>query len=442
LKAKYVPASYIFSFPADMCQGIDPEQYAYAYLLTAARFLGYASNPLSVWYLYSASKELKALILEVNNTFDERRIYFLKPSFSDLSTNRLSKPTRYTGTWSKDFYVSVFNSRAGSYSLAAYDPFFPHMSGAGPINTTVTLSSPEGRAKLIARIYSAGDALDPAAMSVWQKTVFLASWWWVGLATFPRTIKEALVILFRRKLPWVFRPEPRKATIARHADATELCIETLFRSYLRSVVENSDESLKVRYIPAGLLDVSEEVMISPSAQLAQGNVHDLEIRVLTPIFYSRVVQYPDFLDGILSEHHGSSTISLSSTKLLSKLEFQNNHHSHSRLSDFWEILSLKVIFTLRRRPPPIICLDEPKTPPGPPLPTGKYYPNPHPQAASTSLDAFIRSHSPPTARKEYTARLLKLLVTQHIAFGWVEILDLEIFVVRSVVLWIVAGCVF
>ena len=82
--------------------------------MTAARFLGYASNPLSVWYLYSSSKELTALILEVNNTFDERRIYFLTPNVqiaagNDSSNGELLKP-RYTGTWAKDFYVAPASS--------------------------------------------------------------------------------------------------------------------------------------------------------------------------------------------------------------------------------------------------------------------------------------------------------------------------------------------
>ncbi len=302
---------------------------------------------------------------------------------------------------------------------------------------TVTLSSPEGHAMLIARIYSAGKAVDPTSMSVWQKTQFLASWWWVGLATFPRTVKEAVVILFRRKLPWVFRPEPRKETIARRADATEVCIESLFRSYLRDMVENSEKSLRVRYIPAGLLGISEEVMMSSSAQLAQGEVDELEIRVLTPIFYSRVVHYPDFLDGILSEYHESSTVWLSNTDLLSKLEFEKEGRSSSGVS---ETISFKIIHSLRRRPAPIICLYEPKDlPQCKALPKGKA---PIPVSKSTGLDAFTLTHSSPVERREYTRRILKLLFTDHIAFGWAEILDLEIFVARSLALWIIARSVF
>jgi Protein of unknown function (DUF1365) len=428
-------------FSTDMIQGIDPSQYAHAYLVTAARFLGYASNPLSVWYLYSSSKELSALILEVNNTFDERRIYFVEPDLKvDLNSflySEFSKP-RYTGTWAKDFYVSVFNTRAGSYSLAAYDPFFPHLSTPGTINSTVTLSSSEGKAKLIARIYSVDSPIDPATMSVWQKTQFLANWWWVGLATFPRTVQQAIIILFRKKLPWVFRPEPRGSTIARHADETEQFIESIFRHYLRELVENSHDACRIRYIPAGLHDISPEVIMSSSAQLAEREVDELEIRVLTPIFFSRVIQYPDLLDGIISEHHESSTISISCTSRLSKLEWVGQECSPL---DFRERIAFKLISTLRTRPTPIICLDEPKTTPTPTIPTGKGKELGQGEG-STSLDHFVRTHLTATARKEYVSRLLRLLITEHIALGWSEILELEVFIVRSLVLWFVASTVF
>jgi DUF1365 family protein len=103
--------------------------------------LGYASNPVSIWNLYSPSKELKAIILEVNNTFDERHNYFVKPETVPSQSPNPGVPPKLVNTWPKDFYVSVFNTRTGNYSLSATDPFFPNMSGSGTINTTVTLKS-------------------------------------------------------------------------------------------------------------------------------------------------------------------------------------------------------------------------------------------------------------------------------------------------------------
>ena len=59
-------------------QGVTDRDYSFAYLITAPKFLGYNFNPVSFWYLYDSDVVLRYMILEVNNTFDERRMYLLK----------------------------------------------------------------------------------------------------------------------------------------------------------------------------------------------------------------------------------------------------------------------------------------------------------------------------------------------------------------------------
>ncbi|WAC71739.1 DUF1365 family protein [Roseateles sp. SL47] len=44
-------------------------------LLTLPRLLGYAFNPLTVWFSHAPSGELQAIIYEVNNTFGQRHSY-------------------------------------------------------------------------------------------------------------------------------------------------------------------------------------------------------------------------------------------------------------------------------------------------------------------------------------------------------------------------------
>ena len=195
-------------------------------------FLGYAFNPVSFWYLYSNEMQLKAMVLEVNNTFDERRMYLLKgtsrpeaeasaiqeATAGDETGMKPSEPRytgRFTDAWVKDFHVSPFNSRKGSYALSAYDPFLLGQSRPSPINNTITLSSSKDHPKLIARIFSTGPAIDPSEMSLWSKLRFIASWWWVGFVTFPRIVREAGKLFFRRKLHVWFRPEVLKDSIGR-----------------------------------------------------------------------------------------------------------------------------------------------------------------------------------------------------------------------------------
>jgi len=59
-------------------QGVRLEQYSHALLVTALRFLGFSFNPVSFWYLYNEANLLEAMVGEVNNTFDERRMYFME----------------------------------------------------------------------------------------------------------------------------------------------------------------------------------------------------------------------------------------------------------------------------------------------------------------------------------------------------------------------------
>jgi hypothetical protein len=61
-----------------LSQSVAPERFLYAYLVTAPGFLGFFFSPLSFWYLYDGNRSLAAMILEVNSTFDERRMYFME----------------------------------------------------------------------------------------------------------------------------------------------------------------------------------------------------------------------------------------------------------------------------------------------------------------------------------------------------------------------------
>ena len=142
------------------------------------------------------------MVLEVNNTFDERRPYFVERDFEEeskhLADKKLAEPPRakVKRSFAKDFHVSPFSSRKGGYSLLARDPLGPEMEGFRGIDVTINLASSKGHPKLVARLFSESEAVDPANMSLWKKTSFLSAWFWVGFVTFPRIVKEAAVSLF------------------------------------------------------------------------------------------------------------------------------------------------------------------------------------------------------------------------------------------------------
>ncbi|KAJ6440213.1 L-aminoadipate-semialdehyde dehydrogenase [Purpureocillium lavendulum] len=293
-------------------EGLAPTDFPRAFLVTAPRFMGYHFNPVSLWYLYSPDKTLAAIILEVNNTYDERRPYLI---LRDAATREsASGRTRIQGSPVKDFYVSPFNARTGYYSVLTSDPLGSGSNRPLGLDITITLMSSKGRPKLVARLFSDGPAVDPFALGPLSKMVFLAKWSWVGFATVPRIVKEATTLLFRQKLHLRDKPEPLVATLGRHPTPIEESLEMCFRSYLSFLVDRSAKPVEVKYFASGLLTATEKTF-TPLRSKGLDSDHVLEIRVLSPSFYSRFIRYPRSLDAMLAELQERQTISITWLRL-------------------------------------------------------------------------------------------------------------------------------
>ncbi|KAI6315813.1 hypothetical protein MCOR34_004520 [Pyricularia oryzae] len=424
-------------------QGVKPELYPFAYLVTAAKFLGYHFNPVSFWYLYDSNKVFSAMILEVNNTFGERRMYFLLPSepraISNIDANGAAdaaaealtqKPTRFTQTWPKDFHVSPFNSRKGSYSVSAKDFLGPNMQGPGHVDVNIVLKSSKGHGKLVARIFSEGNTIDPVSLGAWQRLGFLARWWWVGFVTFPRIVKEAGRLFFQRKLHVWYRPEPLKDSIGRMADETERRLEAVFRFYLKyHVVAKADSALAVRYYASGTEDGAGDLMVSDVAQ-RQGHWGDEEItfKVLTPAFYSRFVGYAHDLEAFFCELRDSETIWVSKPELLPKLALKAPSPT-LQASSFMDFVSFRVIQILRRRPERIER----------PLTSSQTTDTNNGQIKSGDLrgfrispmDAYVLSSEDTMSKESYRSTVLRLFLADRMAFGIMPLYDTLLFALRA-----------
>ena len=182
------------------------------------------------------------MILEVNNTFDERRMYFLgrahdSNEIAGQEDIEESSP-RFTFLWKKDFHVSPFNDRDGSYSVSAVDV------RSGIVDVTIVLRNDTEKAKIIARDFSTesglktaadssrsksevGEGIDPVTMSIFKQVKFLLSWSWVGFSTNPRILREAR-ILWVKKLKVFYRPEPKLGTFGRSESPEEVVLEAAF----------------------------------------------------------------------------------------------------------------------------------------------------------------------------------------------------------------------
>lgn len=410
-------------------------------------------------------------MLEVNNTFDERHNYFLEPAVKSPS----SSTSRYTGTWPKDFYVSVFNSRTGAYSLSAIDPLaavlrpseetdtISSIKGKAFIDSTITLSLPQPSTKpmLIARVYSSSPPMDPSTMTIFQKTRFLLTWSWVGFATFPRTVQQAWIILFRVKMPWVFTPQPRADTMPAKASPAQSIIAKQFKDFLRHIVQKCTCPIQVKYIPAGLIsdDAKEEIMATNHIANFDFTLRELEVRVLTPLFYSRIIQYDSIHNGLLKERQ-SGTIAFSDPYELQNLNFTC---SLPGSDNTYSNLLFSLISYLKRDPAYITPLaDEAgihvKSEMGDDIKSYRQYlgmPHraewagggaSHPgewksQLRLSGMDAFVLASTSSSTetqdeRNIYARTALKFLLANRLGMGSMELLDLEIFVLKVLVAWI------
>jgi DUF1365 family protein len=78
--------------------------------------LGYAFNPLSIYFCYRASGELALLIYEVRNTFGEHHSYVLQVK-SGCSRSDVVRQSQ-----TKQFYVSPFMEMKSSYQFRISQP--------------------------------------------------------------------------------------------------------------------------------------------------------------------------------------------------------------------------------------------------------------------------------------------------------------------------------
>ncbi len=83
-------------------------------LLTMPRILGYAFNPLNVFFCHRSDGTLSAILYEVNNTFGQRHSYLIP--VTDPSATPIRQETQ------KRFYVSPFLDMGLTYAFTVVPP--------------------------------------------------------------------------------------------------------------------------------------------------------------------------------------------------------------------------------------------------------------------------------------------------------------------------------
>ncbi|KAK6951433.1 hypothetical protein Daesc_007968 [Daldinia eschscholtzii] len=228
-----------------------------------------------------------------------------------------------------------------------------------------------------------------------------------------------------RKLHVWYRPEPLKTSIGRHADKIESRLEPIFRRYLKYLVEQSPESLVVKYVPSGIPDAPIETVASTRAKEKPDSAENLEFKVLTPAFYSRFVYYAHDFEAIFCELSESNTIWVSNPKLLPRLFVKKQPPAPFQTASYLDYGCFMAIKELRRRPERIER----------PLTSSQAGPTTQPQKdirgfRLSSMDGYVLSQEDDKSRRIYRNSVLALFLADRIALGSVDILQLELWVFR------------
>ncbi|GAP84568.2 putative DNA-binding WRKY domain-containing protein [Rosellinia necatrix] len=420
-------------------QGVEASRYPYAYLVTAPNLTGCSWNSISFWYLYSAGKQLEAIVTEVGDFSNRKRRYFLTPS--DKCTEGTSNDSRITSsvfaphakTRVDGTNGSCFYSRDRSCSLVARDPLSLNMEGRGPIDNTLEFMSSDGHVNLHAQIVSAGEeAIDPAQLTLIQMLPHLLILWRNKITPQVWTARKAVARFFQWKHNMWCCPGLSNQNASRSATQTERELEYIFRKYLRYLIKQSSSSLSVRYISDALPVAVDEQMLSIMAEKEPDSVEHLEFKVLTPAFYPRFVHYAHDFEAIFCELNDHHTIWLSNPALLPRLVLKKPPPILTTES-YLDYGCFTVIKKLRRLPEKI------KRPPVSSRATTMQSLGDIRRFRLSSMDGYVLSHEDDKTRCLYRKIVLKLFIADRIAWGGMGMLQLLILLFRLLLAWIIVS---
>ena len=152
------------------------------------RVLGYTFKPVSFWYCHRADASLRAIVVEVNNTFGERHCYLLDaPHYGqELVADKV-------------FHVSPFCQTTGSYRFR----FMRTPPGNGHAGQTVARIDYDDGAALLQT--SVSGALQPLTKGSMRHAFFTYGAMTLGVVA--RIHWQALKLWLKR-VPFVKKPDP------------------------------------------------------------------------------------------------------------------------------------------------------------------------------------------------------------------------------------------
>lgn len=163
-----------------------------AWLHCYPRVLGHTFKPVSFWYCHRADGSLRAVLVEVNNTFGERHCYLL-----DAPAWGVEQSAR------KVFHVSPFCAVEGSYR-------FRFLLAPQRLRTVVRIDHDDDDGPLLQT--SVSGALEPATAATLRRALWRHPLLTLGVVAH---IHWQALRLWRRRLPFFAKPAAPQAFLTR-----------------------------------------------------------------------------------------------------------------------------------------------------------------------------------------------------------------------------------
>lgn len=205
--------------------------------------MGWSRNVVSWWYLYNEDRELDALILEINNSYWEKRNILLriKPTsdklkppessetgeYLDIRQSVRSLPTAtkakfYGGEWRKYIFASPFEKVDGLVSQRMMDPLNPCAWTSDATFSNMTTLEETGEVRMATRLICDGSPIDPTLMS-WRDVAKLVFQWTLPvITTTPEIIFKALKIRLLGQMKMNSKPPVRSGSVGRPIEKLEV----------------------------------------------------------------------------------------------------------------------------------------------------------------------------------------------------------------------------
>jgi len=164
------------------------------WLHTYPRVLGYTFKPVSFWYCHAADGTLRAIVVEVNNTFGERHCYLLDwPQYGHQLTA------------DKVFHVSPFCTLEGNYRFR-----FMRSSSGGIEKTVARIDYDDAAGPLIET--SVSGTLEPITRRALRKALWRYPAMTFGVVA---RIHWQAFKLWRKHVPIISKPKPPEVFVTR-----------------------------------------------------------------------------------------------------------------------------------------------------------------------------------------------------------------------------------